>query len=44
MEVEQVKSVAEQLERLKQRLAIQLVQDLKRAFQVSFSVLSFFDF
>lgn len=33
MEVEQVKNVAEQLERLKQRLAIQLVQDLKSAFQ-----------
>uniref|UniRef100_A0A158R4X4 Vacuolar protein sorting-associated protein 53 homolog n=1 Tax=Syphacia muris TaxID=451379 RepID=A0A158R4X4_9BILA len=33
MEVEQVKNIAEQLERLKQRLAIQLVQDLKCAFQ-----------
>lgn len=34
MEVEHVKNVAEQLERLKQRLAIQLVADMKRAFQV----------
>ncbi|VDK45820.1 unnamed protein product [Gongylonema pulchrum] len=38
MEVEHIKSVAEQLERLKQRLAIQLVADLKRSFQASFSV------
>lgn len=34
MEVEHIKNVAEQLERLKQRLAIQLVADLKRSFQV----------
>uniref|UniRef100_F1KX74 Vacuolar protein sorting-associated protein 53 homolog n=4 Tax=Ascaris TaxID=6251 RepID=F1KX74_ASCSU len=33
MEVEQVKNVAEQLERLKQKLAIQLVTDLKHTFQ-----------
>ncbi|VDN36402.1 unnamed protein product [Gongylonema pulchrum] len=38
MEVEHIKNVAEQLERLKQRLAIQLVADLKRSFQASFSV------
>uniref|UniRef100_A0A8R1TZN8 Vacuolar protein sorting-associated protein 53 homolog n=1 Tax=Onchocerca volvulus TaxID=6282 RepID=A0A8R1TZN8_ONCVO len=33
MEVEHIKNVAEQLERLKQRLAIQLVADLKHSFQ-----------
>uniref|UniRef100_A0A1I7VT28 Vacuolar protein sorting-associated protein 53 homolog n=1 Tax=Loa loa TaxID=7209 RepID=A0A1I7VT28_LOALO len=33
MEVEHIKNVAEQLERLKQRLAIQLILDLKRSFQ-----------
>lgn len=38
MEVEQIKNVAEQLERLKQRLAIQIVADLKHSFQVNFFI------
>uniref|UniRef100_A0A915PFA0 Vacuolar protein sorting-associated protein 53 homolog n=1 Tax=Setaria digitata TaxID=48799 RepID=A0A915PFA0_9BILA len=33
MEVEHIKNVGEQLERLKQRLAIQLIADLKHSFQ-----------